>query len=130
MRKPLVIIESPYRGPGARLRSENMEYARSCLRDSLMRGEAPIASHLLYPQVLNDDVQEERDLGIECGLAWKHVCDLHVFYTDLGWSTGMLLAYIDQKAEGKPSELRSLYGEGCIRLPTEHLKPIESESTS
>ena len=27
-----------------------MEYARACLRDSLLRGEAPIASHLLYTQ--------------------------------------------------------------------------------
>ena len=41
-----VIIESPYAGFVKR----NEDYARECLRDSLMRGEAPIASHLLYTQ--------------------------------------------------------------------------------
>src|SRR5690606_24498929 len=49
-RKPLVIIESPYSGDVER----NTEYARSCLLDSLRRGEAPIASHLLHTQVLED----------------------------------------------------------------------------
>ena len=39
-----VIIESPYAGNV----EENEEYARKCLRDCLMRGEAPFASHLLY----------------------------------------------------------------------------------
>ena len=39
----LVIVESPYAGDV----EANEEYARQCVRDSLMRGEAPIASHLL-----------------------------------------------------------------------------------
>ena len=42
----LVIFESPYAGDV----EANTEYARRCVRDSLMRGEAPIASHLLYTQ--------------------------------------------------------------------------------
>jgi hypothetical protein len=41
----------------------------------LLRGESPIASHLLYtqPGILKDDVPEERPLGIEAGLAWRSV---------------------------------------------------------
>ena len=39
-----VIIESPYTGDVER----NLEYARRCMRDSIKRGEAPFASHLLY----------------------------------------------------------------------------------
>ena len=33
----LVVLESPYAGDVAR----NVRYARACLRDSLLRGEAP-----------------------------------------------------------------------------------------
>lgn len=38
-----VILESPYAGDV----EKNIEYARLCLKDSLLRGESPIASHLL-----------------------------------------------------------------------------------
>lgn len=40
-----VIVESPYAGDVIR----NVEYARAAMRDCLQRGEAPFASHLLYP---------------------------------------------------------------------------------
>ena len=92
----LVIIESPYAGQIER----NLSYARECLFDSLKRGEAPIASHLLYPQVLNDNQPEERNLGIDAGLAWAVKCDYAVFYTDYGFSSGMRSAanlYITNK---------------------------------
>ena len=87
MTKRLVIIESPYAGDIER----NIEYARKCIKDSLDRGEAPIASHLLYtqPGILDDDIPEERDLGIEAGLAWRQVAEAHVFYIDYGISEGM-----------------------------------------
>ena len=44
----LMIVESPYAGD----MEANTEYARDACAtlDSLMRGEAPIASHLLYTQ--------------------------------------------------------------------------------
>ena len=86
-----VIIESPYAGDIER----NVKYARLCLKDSLNRGEAPIASHLLYTQegVLDDTIPEERILGIDAGLAWKSVAEKHVFYTDYGMSNGMQYAW-------------------------------------
>src|SRR5690606_3550939 len=40
----LVILESPYAGNI----DLNIDYARAAVRDSLSRGESPIASHLLY----------------------------------------------------------------------------------
>ena len=56
-----VIVESPYAGNV----EGNIEYARACVRDSLARGEAPIASHLLYTQcgVLRDELATERAMG-------------------------------------------------------------------
>src|SRR5690606_9677942 len=80
-----VVIESPYAGDVER----NVRYARACLLDSLRRGEAPIASHLLYPQVLDDADEEERALGIGVGLIWAKQADAAIFYCDLGFSPGM-----------------------------------------
>jgi hypothetical protein len=83
----LVILESPYAGDV----KANVEYARRCVRDSLMRGEAPMASHLLYTQegILNDSNPHERAHGINAGLAWRRVAEVSVVYTDLGISKGM-----------------------------------------
>jgi hypothetical protein len=92
MSRPLVVLESPFKAFRTFSTDENIIYARKCVRASIFRGESPIASHLLYTQwgILDDKIPDERALGIECGLAWLHVADLHVFYTDNGWSEGML----------------------------------------
>lgn len=91
---PRVIVESPYNAPTYWGMIENTLYARKCVRDSLQRGEAPIASHLLYTQIgiLKEEVPEERAWGIAAGLAWSSTGARHVFYVDRGWSTGMLSA--------------------------------------
>ena len=64
----LVIIESPFAGNI----EENIKYARECVRDSLLRGEAPIASHLLYTQegILDDNIAEERQHGYYYRFTW------------------------------------------------------------
>lgn len=100
----LVILESPYSGNTAR----NVRYARAALRDSLRRGEAPIASHLLYtqPGVLDDNDPAERAQGIVAGLAWRHVAARSVFYLDLGWSQGMREAADLARREARPVEHR------------------------
>ncbi|BBK37744.1 hypothetical protein STAQ_28220 [Allostella sp. ATCC 35155] len=104
-----VILESPYAGH----RERNLAYARRCLRDSLRRGEAPIASHLLYTQqgVLDDDRSDERLLGIEAGLAWGSVADATVVYADLGISAGMRRGIERAATEGRPVEVRMLGGD-------------------
>lgn len=99
-----VIIESPFAGDVER----NTAYARRALLDSLRRGEYPIASHLLYPQVLDDDVPAERRQGIDAGLAWRHVAEKAIFYVDLGWSGGMLAARDLYDKEGKPYIYREI----------------------
>lgn len=96
-----VVIESPYAGNI----EENVKYARLCLLDSLKRGESPIASHLLYTQVLDDLKPKERIFGIDAGLAWLEVADLHVFYVDFGWSDGMIKA---KELSTIPFEIREI----------------------
>lgn len=94
-----VIIESPYAGNVER----NIKYARKCVRHSLSMGEAPIASHLLYTQdgILDDTIPQERELGINAGLAWREVAELHIFYVDYGISKGMQYALEYALAENK-----------------------------
>jgi hypothetical protein len=102
----LVIIESPYAGDV----ESNVEYARRCVGDSLSRGEAPIASHLLYtqPGILDDLVPFERQQGIDAGLAWRRVADGSVVYTDRGISQGMRYGIDAAHAAGRPVEYRSI----------------------
>lgn len=102
----LVIIESPYAGEV----ELNVEYARACLKDSIHRGEAPIASHLLYtqPGILDDLIPSERELGIAAGLAWSEVAEYSCFYTDRGWSRGMLAAVLSAVETWQPFRVRTL----------------------
>jgi hypothetical protein len=103
-----VVLESPFAGG----KEENIKYARECVRDALLRGEAPIASHLLYTQdgILNDDVPEERAFGILAGLNWLSVADASVVYTDLGISTGMKQGIEAAEKAGVPIEYRKIKG--------------------
>jgi hypothetical protein len=102
----LIIIESPFAGDV----NANILYARRAVRDSLLRGEAPIASHLLYTQdgILDDNVPTERQHGIEAGLAWRHVSTKTVVYADLGISKGMEYGIAAAKTAGKDVEYRYL----------------------
>lgn len=108
MYRPLTIIESPYRATSTADEEENIAYAREALADSIQRGEAPFASHLLYPQALNDSLPHERALGIELGLTWSKCADVVAVYTDRGISDGMARAIERHLTEGRRVEYRSL----------------------
>jgi len=109
LRRRLVVLESPFAGEV----EKNIKYAREAVRDSLLRGESPVASHLLYTQegILNDDIPEERKLGIDAGLEWSAVSDGSVVYIDRGISRGMNYGIIHALGNKKPVHFRSLQGE-------------------
>lgn len=102
----LVLIESPYAGDVL----VNLRYLRAAMRDCLLRGEAPFASHALYTQagVLDDLDPEERALGIKAGLLWGAKASKTVVYMDRGISGGMQQGIGRSIAEGRPVEYRSL----------------------
>lgn len=81
----LVLLASPFADDTDR----NIAYAVRACRDAIARGEAPLAPHLLYPRFLDDEVPDERELGMDCGKAWLGVADALVVYADLGVSAGM-----------------------------------------
>lgn len=104
-----VVVESPYAGDIER----HERYARACLADCIRRGEAPIASHLLYtqPGVLNDRIPSDRALGIAMGFLWARFAHKTVVYHDLGFSKGMQAGITDARDNGREVEYRKLGGE-------------------
>jgi len=108
-----VLVESPFAAPTAKGRERNLGYMRAALRDCLIRGEAPFASHALYtqPGVLDDNVAEERMLGIEAGLRWGEFARRTVVYCDLGISNGMDYGIAAAKEVGRDIEYRKLGGQ-------------------
>lgn len=106
-----VVLESPYSGKTPEELERNIKYAQMCLLDSLRRGEAPIASHLLHTQVLNDDIEEQRKMGIAAGHAWIPCADAIIVYEDYGISGGMARAIAD--AGNVPVENRRIISEAA-----------------
>lgn len=102
--KILVNIESPFSGN----RLKNVAYARACMRHSLALNEAPIASHLLYTQMLDDTIPSQRKLGIEAGFSWNQHASKTIVYTDLGYSSGMRWGISDAEENGRPVVYRQL----------------------
>lgn len=105
-----VILETPFAGNTPEETEENIRFARACMHDCLLRGEAPYASHLLYTQegVLDDTVLHERELGMEAGFLWRGSADATVVYTDHGISPGMARGIQLAELAGNPVEYRQL----------------------
>ncbi len=68
--RPLVFICSPYAGDV----EANVRNARAYSRFAVERGYIPIAPHLLFPQYMDDNDPEERDLALFMGIALMTKC--------------------------------------------------------
>ena len=66
-----VYLASPFRGDYKR----NQKFARKALRYAILQNTIPLAPHLLYPQVLDDNNPRERKLVLRLGLALIPLCD-------------------------------------------------------
>lgn len=66
-----VYIASRYAGDV----EKNTADAAAFCREAVRKGYIPIASHLLYPGILNDSDLKERELGLLFGQALLSVCD-------------------------------------------------------
>lgn len=102
---PVVYICSPYSGDV----SMNTIKARRYCRFAVMSNCIPLASHLLYPQFLDDTIDCERELGISCGLTLlDHCSEIWVFGGNI--STGMALEL--ERAREKKLRIR-YFNESC-----------------
>ena len=71
MKRKQVYIASPYRGD----REHNEAFARSAMAYAIGEGYAPVAPHLLYPQVLDDANPVERAIGTVLAKSLLTVCE-------------------------------------------------------
>lgn len=69
--RPKVYIASKYAGDIEKNRRDAIRYCRAAIKT----GYIPIASHLLYPQILDDKDSRERELGLLFGQALLACCD-------------------------------------------------------
>ena len=97
-------IESPLAGDRVR----NVAYALAALRDSIDRGEAPFAGHLLYTHILDDALPEQREIGMDCHLSWLRHASLVAVYADYGVSPGMRWAINLAVDQAIPIEYRRI----------------------
>jgi len=104
----LVIIESPFKATHYYTQEQHRLYLYHAVADSIRRGESPFCSHLILPEVLNDDDEYERALGVRVGLSWGKYADLVAVYSCLGCSPGMKTAISYYKSLNKPIEWRRL----------------------
>ena len=103
-----VVLESPFGADPDKF----IPYGRACIADSISRGEAPMAMHLLYtqPGILNDQDPTERTKGMRAAFAWYEVAELVVVYRDFGISQGMQAGIDLGESLGLQIDYRSLRG--------------------
>jgi hypothetical protein len=120
-----VIVESPYAGKSPAAIDLNVLYVRAALNHCLHNGDAPFASHGLYtlPGVLDDQIPEERALGMKAGFAFIETTAATIVYEDLGVSGGMISGIKVALELGHPIERRRISGWEKVRPCTsEHGK--------
>ncbi|MDD5551485.1 MAG: hypothetical protein PHS34_09510, partial [Candidatus Omnitrophica bacterium] len=111
-----VILESPFKdfcmeNGEFRPAGINVQYAQACCIDCIRKGESPYASHLQFPQFLDENT--ERETGLAAGQAWYAHAVYMVVYDDYGITPGMQ-AGIDYFKSIKPDakiEMRKLYAD-------------------
>ena len=97
--RPKVYVVSQYAGDV----KENTLAAIRCCRQLIKQKKIPIASHLLFPWMLQEDTEAERYLGTMFGLALLALCEeVWVFTRDGVISEGMKTEIAEAKRLKKP----------------------------
>ncbi len=97
------ILESPFSNSNAVIFNENYYYLCMCARKMMIDDDhSPLFFHALYTQFLNDDVQEERNIGLYRSFNWHTHGDAKVYAIDRGISKGMILGAEDAIEKGMP----------------------------
>lgn len=68
-----VYICSPYASQGDK--NQNVTNAVAYCQMAIQKGFIPIAPHVFYTQMLNDDIEEERAAGLAIGIELLKDCD-------------------------------------------------------
>lgn len=85
----LVYVCSPYKAQEPEILKRNIKYARELTRDILLRGEAPVTTHLYMTQALREHIEDERNIGLAAGGEIIKRCDKLYVGNKYGISQGM-----------------------------------------
>ena len=77
-KRPKVYVISKYAGDT----KKNVANAITYCKEVISKGKQPIASHLLYPQMLDDNFPEQRKMGLAFVLNLLDMCDEAWVFTD------------------------------------------------
>lgn len=80
----------------------NRMYITECIRDSLLRGEAPIINRFLYNFASDPTVPEELEHSLQAGLSWGRCASSTVVYTDYGVTSNMEQDIQDALVQRRP----------------------------
>ncbi len=95
--RPKVYVVSRYAGD---IENNVLSAIRYC-KFVITKGKMPIAAHLLYPQIVDDNVPAEREIGTMFGIALLEMCD-EVWCFGKELSSGMEREIKEAKRLGKP----------------------------
>lgn len=117
-----VIFESPFAGDMA----TNVEYAAQSIAKLIMEdGVAPMASHLLYTRMLDDTDPQERNIGIDAGLAYGQHAQGTIIALDRGMSTGMVYGIKNAEKAQRPLSFLSLSTDPDVQKSVSKLTGLE-----
>lgn len=109
----LVIVETPFDATSV---EEHTNYLHLCLRDCLMRGEAPMAASVYrQPTIVNDSDPWERRLAIHAGTEWAATAEATIIYTDFGITKEMRESIAAADGLGRTVEYRKLQPEETLQ---------------
>lgn len=103
-----VIILSAYNAWDTTLAQRQILYAQKAMIDSIHRQEAPFSGILLYPQIMNERIKMDKDIGLLCHMSWIPHADYVAVYTDMGMTDSMQAAINIASMKTKRIEYRSL----------------------
>ena len=102
-----VVLISPFAAEDFSIAAAVQRYGERCVRDSLGRGESPLASHLFY-STLNVRNPIERDIGLLSQLSWIPKSDMVAVYVDFGLTKAMEVAINTAQIKSKKIEYRTI----------------------
>lgn len=100
----LTFLCSPFRGDV----DAHVQYACRAMRHAIMMGCTPIAPHLLFTRMLDDDVPSERAAGLALGSAILAECRSVLVYDDYGISAGMAQEIASAYSIGLPVQFYTI----------------------
>ena len=95
--RPKIYVASKYSGDV----EANVAAAVDYCKYVISQNGIPVASHLLYPQMLDDNDPKERELGLMFGLSLLAICDEVWFFGNVSESVGVQQEIVEAKKLGK-----------------------------